>query len=152
MKATDFLKTRWGELAKTVEGEEKVRKEFQKWLKKTKNSTLAKRARQLWEYLNSGNVSGTEKVLIIAALLYLISPVDLVPDWIPVAGVLDDLGVAAMVLDYVLNRIDADSQGGGSDGHGKKKGKGKSKDKSGTDTPADKLRPIIKAVRKAMKK
>jgi uncharacterized membrane protein YkvA (DUF1232 family) len=83
MKATDFLKTRWGELAKTVEGEAQVRKEFGKWLKQTKNTTLVKRARQLWDYLNSGNVSGTEKVLIVAALLYLISPVDLIPDWLP---------------------------------------------------------------------
>src|SRR3954470_15606862 len=105
MKATDFLKTRWGELARTVEGEAQVRKEFKKWLRKTKNTTLAKRARQLWDYFNSGHVSGTEKVLIVAALLYLISPVDLVPDWIPVAGLLDDAAVAGLVLDYVLSRI-----------------------------------------------
>src|SRR3954453_18401455 len=127
MKATDFLKTRWGELARTVEGEAEVRKEFKKWLKKTKNTALAKRAKQLWEYFNSGHVSGTEKVLVVAALLYLISPVDLVPDWIPVAGILDDAGIATLVLDYVLKRMD-DKKAGRETKDGKtKKGKHKSK-------------------------
>jgi uncharacterized membrane protein YkvA (DUF1232 family) len=104
MNVADFLKTKWGELAKTAEGEQKVRKEFKRWLNKTKDSSLAKRARKLWDHLNSGSVSKTEKVLIIAALLYLITPVDFVPDWIPVAGLLDDAGIAALVLDYVLKR------------------------------------------------
>ncbi len=140
MKATDFLKTRWGELAKTVEGEAQVRKEFGKWLKKTKNTTLVKRARQLWDYLNSGEVSGAEKVLIVAALLYLISPVDLVPDWIPIGGLLDDAGVATLVLDYVLKRMD-DKKAGRETTSGKTK-KGKHKSKVG---------PILKAVAKAMR-
>jgi uncharacterized membrane protein YkvA (DUF1232 family) len=134
MKASDLLKSRWGELAKTMEGEAKVRKEFKRWLKKTKNSTLAKRARQLWDYLNSGDVSKTEKVLIVAALLYLISPADLVPDWIPVAGLLDDAGVAALVLDYVIRRMNGKSDGC------EKKAKRTSK-----------VAPILKAVAKAIK-
>lgn len=134
MNATDFLKTRWGKLAKTVEGEAEVRKEFKKWLKKTKNTTLAKRGRQLWDYLNSGNVSGTEKVLVVAALLYLISPVDLVPDWLPLAGLLDDVGIATLVLDYVLKRMD-ETKGGK---HKQANSKGK-------------VGPILKAVAKAMK-
>ncbi len=140
MKATDFLKTRWGELAKTVEGEAKVRKEFHKWVKKTKNTTLVKRGKQLWDYFNSGNVSGVEKALIVAALLYLISPVDLIPDWIPVAGLLDDAGIAALVLDYVLKHMD-DKKAGRETKDGKTK-KGRHRSKVG---------PILKAVAKAMK-
>ena len=140
MKPADFLKTRWGQLAKTVEGETNVRNEFHKWEKRTKNSTLAKRARQLWDYLNSGKVSKTEKVLIVAALLYLISPVDFVPDWIPVAGLLDDAGIAALVLDYVLKHMD-DKKAGRETKDGKTK-KGRHKSKVG---------PILKAVAKAMK-
>jgi uncharacterized membrane protein YkvA (DUF1232 family) len=67
-------------------------------------------------------------------LLYLITPVDFVPDWIPVAGLLDDAGVAALVLDYVLKRM----SGKGDDTT--KKGKSRSK-----------VGPILKAVAKAMK-
>jgi uncharacterized membrane protein YkvA (DUF1232 family) len=134
MKASDFLKTRWGQLARTAEGEQKVRKEFNRWLAKTKDSALAKRARQLWTHLNSGSVSKTEKVLIIAALLYLITPVDFVPDWIPVAGLLDDAGIAALVLDYVMKRV-----GDTHDGDEK------------AARPRRKVGPILKAVAKAMK-
>jgi uncharacterized membrane protein YkvA (DUF1232 family) len=38
-------------------------------------------------------------------LLYLITPLDFVPDWIPIGGLLDDAGVAALVLDYVIKRM-----------------------------------------------
>jgi uncharacterized membrane protein YkvA (DUF1232 family) len=41
--------------------------------------------------------------LVLAGLIgYLAFPVDLVPDFIPVAGQLDDLILAALVLRYVL--------------------------------------------------
>ena len=42
-----------------------------------------------------------DKATIIGALGYLISPLDVVPDAIPIAGLSDDLAV----LIYVLNRI-----------------------------------------------
>lgn len=31
-------------------------------------------------------------------LLYLISPIDIIPDWLPVVGVLDDLALLAMAI------------------------------------------------------
>ena len=105
MKA-DFLNSRWMKLAKTKGAEKKVRKEFSGWLKNANNLQLVKRARQLFGFFQSPHVPKREKVIIIAALLYLISPVDLVPDWIPVAGWLDDLGVAGMVMNFVLDRVD----------------------------------------------
>jgi uncharacterized membrane protein YkvA (DUF1232 family) len=105
IKLPDFLNSRWVELAKRSDSVKWVRKEFPGWVERVKDSELAKRGRQLWDHFNSGNVSGTEKVLVIAALLYLISPVDLVPDWIPVAGLIDDAAVAGLVLDYVLSRV-----------------------------------------------
>lgn len=140
-KLGDFLNSRWVELAKEKGAEKKVRAEFHHWLGQVKDTQLARRARQLWDYFNSGRASNAEKLLVVAALLYLISPVDLVPDWIPGAGLLDDLGVAAMVLDYVLKRIDADPG---------KKSKGK-KGKSHAEL-TDRLKPVVKAVRKMMKK
>ena len=130
----DFLKSRWMELARSSDAEKKVRKEFSKWLRKAKDTQLVKRARQLWDYFNSGKVSGAEKLLIVAALLYLVSPVDVVPDWIPIAGLLDDAAVAGLVLDYVLKKLD-ESKGGA---------KGKRAKRSN-------LGPILKAVKKAMK-
>jgi uncharacterized membrane protein YkvA (DUF1232 family) len=48
------------------------------------------------------------KVVIAAAVLYLVSPIDLIPDFIPGLGALDDLLVAAILLDGLLNWVDRD--------------------------------------------
>ena len=55
----------------------------------------------LYYTLESDQVSLKDKAAIIGALGYLISPLDVVPDAIPIAGLSDDLAV----LIYVLNRI-----------------------------------------------
>ena len=46
------------------------------------------------------------KLALAAALVYLASPVDLVPDFIPFVGYLDDLLLAALVVDGVVNWVD----------------------------------------------
>ena len=38
-------------------------------------------------------------VAMIAGLLYVVSPINLIPDWIPVLGWLDDIAVFSMVMD-----------------------------------------------------
>jgi len=50
----------------------------------------------------------TAKIALLAAAVYLASPIDLVPDFIPLVGYLDDLLLAALVLDGVLNYVDRD--------------------------------------------
>jgi uncharacterized membrane protein YkvA (DUF1232 family) len=44
------------------------------------------------------------KVLVAAALLWLISPIDLVPEFIPVLGPLDDVIVVGLVLRHLVKR------------------------------------------------
>ena len=48
--------------------------------------------------LSDPRVPRRRKLLLWALLLYLASPVDLVPDFIPVAGQLDDAAVVALAL------------------------------------------------------
>ena len=48
------------------------------------------------------------KIALAAAVVYLASPIDLIPDFIPFLGYVDDLLVAAIVLDGVLNFVDRD--------------------------------------------
>ena len=48
------------------------------------------------------------KIALAAAVVYLASPIDLIPDFIPFLGYVDDLLVAAIVLDGVLNYVDRD--------------------------------------------
>jgi uncharacterized membrane protein YkvA (DUF1232 family) len=53
---------------------------------------------QLWAYVRDPNVHWAKKALPLAGLVYLVSPIDLVPDFIPVAGLLDDAGVIGMIV------------------------------------------------------
>lgn len=55
----------------------------------------------LYYTLQSDKVSLKDKAIIIGALGYLISPIDVIPDAIPIAGLGDDLAV----LMYVLNKV-----------------------------------------------
>lgn len=55
----------------------------------------------LYYTLESDRVSIKDKAIIIGALGYLISPLDVIPDAIPIAGSGDDLAV----LIYVLRKI-----------------------------------------------
>ena len=48
------------------------------------------------------------KIALAAAVVYLASPIDLIPDFIPFLGYLDDLLLAAIILDGVLNFVDRD--------------------------------------------
>lgn len=64
----------------------------------------------LYYTLQSPKVSATNKAMIIGALGYLISPLDVVPDAIPIAGLADDLGVLIFVLKKVWTDVDPDIQ------------------------------------------
>jgi uncharacterized membrane protein YkvA (DUF1232 family) len=46
------------------------------------------------------------KIALGAAMVYLASPIDLIPDFIPLVGYLDDLLLAALLVDGILNWVD----------------------------------------------
>jgi len=53
-------------------------------------------------------VPARQKAILVVVGAYLVSPIDLVPDFIPGVGVLDDLIIAAFALDQILNRVPED--------------------------------------------
>ena len=55
---------------------------------------------------NDERIPARDKKLLLAFVALIISPVDLIPDWIPVIGLLDDLIILALVLDYLFNILD----------------------------------------------
>lgn len=46
------------------------------------------------------------KIALAAAAVYLVSPVDLIPDFLPFFGYLDDVLLAAIILDGILNYVE----------------------------------------------
>ncbi len=62
----------------------------------------------LYYTLESDKVSYKDKAIIIGALGYLISPLDVVPDAIPIVGLGDDLGVLIFVLKKVWGVVSED--------------------------------------------
>jgi uncharacterized membrane protein YkvA (DUF1232 family) len=58
--------------------------------------------------LSDPRVSRGRKLLLVALVAYLVMPFDLIPDFIPVAGQLDDAILVALVLRTVLRAAGAD--------------------------------------------
>ncbi len=77
---------------------------------KRAGSKLVYAALILYYTLQSDKISKTNKAMIIGALGYMISPLDVVPDAIPIAGLTDDLAVLLFVLKKVWTDIDPDIQ------------------------------------------
>ena len=62
----------------------------------------------LYYTLKSDKVAIKDKAIILGALGYLISPLDVVPDAIPIAGLSDDLAVLIYVLHKVWGEVSED--------------------------------------------
>ena len=83
-----------------------------------KISSVAKRAGSKFVYaalilyytLLSPNVSKRDKALIIGALGYMISPLDVIPDAYPIVGLSDGMAVLIFVLRKVWTNVDPDIQ------------------------------------------
>ena len=65
----------------------------------------------LYYLMQSDKVSLKDKAVIIGALGYLISPLDVVPDAIPIAGLGDDLTVLLYALGKVWTSVDEEMKG-----------------------------------------
>jgi len=59
--------------------------------------------------LGDRSVDGRARVALGVLLVWLVSPIDLIPEFIPVLGPLDDVVVAVLVLRYVRRRIGAEA-------------------------------------------
>jgi len=99
----------------------KTRKRIKRWLKSGKISRWTKGwVSNFTEYLIllpdiihlliklllDKEVSSKYKTMILIVMGYLLSPIDIIPDFIPVAGLIDDLLVAIILLNRIINSED----------------------------------------------
>jgi uncharacterized membrane protein YkvA (DUF1232 family) len=60
---------------------------------------------KLWRYLRDGQVPLWRKLVGAAAVAYLIWPFDLIPDFIPVIGYLDDAGILTAAALFLVRDV-----------------------------------------------
>jgi uncharacterized membrane protein YkvA (DUF1232 family) len=62
-------------------------------------------ARQLWLALRHPGAPGWLKLGTAMIALYVISPIDLLPDVLPVIGVVDDIVLVPLAIRWLLKRL-----------------------------------------------
>lgn len=64
--------------------------------------------RLVWGLLRDGRVPPRQKLILLGIVGYLLVPFDIIPDFIPVVGQLDDLAVVLLGLDLFMRTAPAD--------------------------------------------
>lgn len=65
----------------------------------------------VWAMLRDARTPGAAKLTVLLAVLYVLSPVDLVPDVVPLLGWLDDGVVAVLLLRLAMQFLPPELQG-----------------------------------------
>lgn len=78
----------------------KIVKQIKKWAKELKKEVLT-----LWFCQKHPDIPLLAKVLSILVVAYAFSPIDLIPDFIPVLGFLDDIIIVPIGIYFVLKLI-----------------------------------------------
>ena len=60
---------------------------------------------KLWRYLRDPGVATWRKLAGVAAVAYVVWPLDLIPDAIPVLGWLDDVGIVAAAAAFLVAEV-----------------------------------------------
>lgn len=59
----------------------------------------------LWKFAKDPQAPWAGKAVAIAALIYLISPVDAIPDIIPILGLTDDAGIITLAISMLSSDL-----------------------------------------------
>jgi uncharacterized membrane protein YkvA (DUF1232 family) len=62
----------------------------------------------MWSKVRSLETPLRVKVVIVLTAIYLLNPIDLIPDFIPVLGHLDDIVILTLAVRYIKRHIDFD--------------------------------------------
>ena len=65
----------------------------------------ASRVSSLWAVTQSTKLRSIDKLVAFGALFYLITPIDFIPDQIPIIGLVDDFAVLGMAVAYYSRKL-----------------------------------------------
>lgn len=65
------------------------------------------KAHIFWQVLNDRQTPARYKLIAIALVLYVIAPLDIIPEAMPVIGLADDLLLVAMGIQYIWKKTSA---------------------------------------------
>ncbi|MFZ4714668.1 MAG: DUF1232 domain-containing protein [Bacteriovoracaceae bacterium] len=68
---------------------------------------LKKLIQFLKDVANDERIPERDKKVLLAMIVLLVSPIDIIPDWIPILGMLDDIIILSIVLDYFFRVLDS---------------------------------------------
>lgn len=116
-KVEENFKDSKKEAEKLIDDKEKTNKKLDEAFKKA--SANKGKLEEVWNYLQlffsisrdyiNGNYREVPKgsiIAIIGALIYFLSPIDLIPDFIPVIGYIDDIFVLGLVFSQVKSDLE----------------------------------------------
>ena len=63
------------------------------------------RITRLWDVIHRNDLTAIDKLVAYGALFYLLTPIDFIPDSIPLFGLLDDFGVLGIAVAYYNKRF-----------------------------------------------
>lgn len=64
--------------------------------------------RLLWGMARDPRVAAVDKLLVIGAAVYIVSPIDVIPDFIPFLGQVDDIYLLVLALQRMVSRAGMD--------------------------------------------
>ena len=62
----------------------------------------------LWRAFRHSDTPFHLKVMMLAVPLYLISPIDIIPDVLPFVGILDDFVIVPMLMSWIVSMLPED--------------------------------------------
>lgn len=81
------------------------------WLYDTVKTAMLETFKKIIKFLKDvaedPRIPQRDKVVLLALIALVISPIDFIPDWIPLFGQLDDLLMIALILDYFFEHLDS---------------------------------------------
>lgn len=84
-----------------MEEKEATSERIKEWVKAIPNL-----GKLFWKLARDPRVPTKNKILFGAVAAYLVVPFDVVPDWIPGLGQLDDLVLLVVALDVMINHVE----------------------------------------------